>query len=167
MAEFFQSWIFWFLIGLILLHFICKESIKRDKEKFKQKYKNLSEYDNFEVTRTQDLKTEGVLFKNNTDLYNQAFDIIFFDIIFKDDQTTITIKGVEYKFVRNINAFSIYEKITNKKFNLQNIHDFYILIYCLLIANNPGLLLGIDEFLMAIEECEMEGDSSEEQIIPG
>lgn len=162
MAEFFQSWIFWFLIGLILLHLICKESIKRDKEKFKQKYKNLSEYDNYEVAPIQDLKTKGVLFKNNTDLYNQAFDIIF-----KDDQTTITIKGIEYKFVRNINAFSIFEKITNKRFDLHDIHDFYILIYCLLVANNPGLLLGIDEFLMAIEECEMYGDFSKEQIIPG
>ena len=162
MAEFFHSWIFWFLVGLIILHLICKLSIKFEEEDRKERYNKLLYQNHYETETEKVLKTTGFpLFKYKTDLYNKAFDIIF-----QDDQTTITVKGVQYKFVRNIKAFSIYEKISNKSFNLHNIHDFHILIYCLLLANNPGLPLRIDEFLAAVEECEMEESSFKEQVFP-
>ena len=155
MASLFHTWIFWFLVGLVIVHLLCKQSLKKDEARKKQQ-RILWEHGIFGVDVTKDLKMQGApFFKCCSEVYNKALDIIFMD-----GHTTITIDGVQYNFQRNIKAFEIYEKITQKRFSLNNIHDYYILMYCLLVVNNPGMSLRIDEFLTIVEEIEKDEISS-------
>lgn len=155
MAAIFQSWIFWLMVGVFIIHLLCKPSVKEDEERKRMK-RILWEQGIFGVDVYKDMKLQGApLFKCFSEVYNKAFDVIFLE-----NQTTITIDGIRYNFARNIKAFEIYEKITHKRFTLYDIHDIYILIYCLLVVNNPSMSLRIDEFLTNVEEIEKEGISS-------
>lgn len=155
MEQFFHSWIFWFLLFLLIVHILCKQSLKEDKERKKQQ-SILWAHGIFGVDLTQDMKMQGApLFKCCTEKYKKAFDVILFE-----NQTTITIEGVQYKFERNIGAFKVYEKIMNKEFTLSDIHNVYVLMHCLLVVNNPNLRLRLDEFLRYVEKTEVVLDKS-------
>ena len=156
MAQFFHSWIFWFLLGLIIVHMVCKQSLKKDKER-KMQQSVLWEHTTLEADATKNMKCkEAHFFNDSSDVYNQALDMIF-----SDNQTTVTIQGVQYKYKRNINAFKVYEKITNQRFTLSNPHNVYILMHCLLVVNNPNTNLRLDEFLNYVEEIEADLNNSE------
>lgn len=155
MAAFFQSWIFWFLLVLLVIHLICRSSLKKDEAQLKQK-EILWQGGIYGVDLTVNQREIGApLFKCCIENYNQAFEILF-----SDGETTLNINGIEYNYRRDIRAFSLYEKITNSKFALSTIHDVYILMYCILVVNNPGITLRIDEFLDCIHENEKEEKKS-------
>ena len=153
MSQFFHSWIFWFLIGLVIVYILCKHSLKKDEERKKQQ-RILWENGIFGVDVTKDLKMQGApFFKCCAEVYNQALNMILID-----NQTTITIQGVQYKYKRNLNAFKVYERVTNKGFTLSDIHNVYVLMHCLLVVNNPNMNLRLDEFLSYVEETETKLD---------
>lgn len=159
MTQFFHSWIFWLLLILLIVHLLCKQSLKKDEQR-KRQQRILWEHGIFGVDVTKDMKMQGApLFKCCTEIYNKALDVVFLD-----NQTTITIQGVQYKYERDIAAFKVYEKVMNKRFTLSDIHNVYVLMYCLLVVNNPNIQLRLDEFLSYVEEVEIDLDKSKQHL---
>lgn len=65
---------------------------------------------------------------------------------------TITIKGNEYNVKYTIRSMFIFEKITKKQFKIESIMDWYILYYCIILANNMDTTLTFDEFIDACDD---------------
>ena len=63
----------------------------------------------------------------------------------------ITIKDTTYKVKYSIRAMFVFEKLTGKIFNLENLMDWYIFYYSMILANNPECVLLFDDF---IDECD-------------
>ena len=65
---------------------------------------------------------------------------------------TITIKGNEYNIKYTIRSMFIFEKITKKQFKIDSLMDWYILYYCIILANNMDTTLTFDEFIDACDD---------------
>ncbi len=65
----------------------------------------------------------------------------------------IQIKGTAYNIRYTIRAMFVFEQITGKIFRLENLTDYYLFYYSLLIANNPDLQMTFEDF---INECDDE-----------
>lgn len=65
---------------------------------------------------------------------------------------TITIKGNEYNVKYTIRSMFIFEKITKKQFKIDSLMDWYILYYCIILANNMDTTLTFDEFIDACDD---------------
>lgn len=63
----------------------------------------------------------------------------------------ITIKDNTYKVKYSIRSMFVFEKLTGKIFNLENLMDWYIFYYSMILANNPECTLLFDDF---IDECD-------------
>lgn len=63
----------------------------------------------------------------------------------------ITIKDQTYKLKYSIRAMFVFEKLTGKIFNLENLMDWYIFYYSMILANNLECTLLFDDF---IDECD-------------
>ena len=67
-------------------------------------------------------------------------------------ETTIKIKGDEYKLKYSIKALFLFEEIAHKTFAIETLMDNYILFYSFLIASNPKMELSFDEFLAETDD---------------
>ena len=67
-------------------------------------------------------------------------------------ETTIKIKGDEYKLRYSIKALFTFEEITGKTFAIETLMDNYILFYAFLITSNPETDLSFDDFLAETDE---------------
>lgn len=65
----------------------------------------------------------------------------------------IQIKGTAYNIRYTIRAMFVFEQITGKIFRLENLTDYYLFYYSLLVANNPDLQMTFEDF---INECDEE-----------
>ena len=65
---------------------------------------------------------------------------------------TITIKGNEYNVKYTIRSMFIFEKITKKQFKIDSLIDWYVLYYCIILANNTDTTLTLDEFIDACDD---------------
>ena len=65
----------------------------------------------------------------------------------------IQIKGTAYNIRYTIRAMFVFEQITGKIFRLENLTDYYLFYYSLLVANNPDLQMTFEDF---INECDDE-----------
>lgn len=65
----------------------------------------------------------------------------------------IQIKGTAYNIRYTIRAMFVFEQITGKVFRLENLTDYYLFYYSLLVANNPDLQMTFGDF---INECDDE-----------
>lgn len=65
----------------------------------------------------------------------------------------IQIKGTAYNIRYTIRAMFVFEQITGKVFRLENLTDYYLFYYSLLVANNPDLQMTFEDF---INECDDE-----------
>ena len=65
---------------------------------------------------------------------------------------TITIKGNEYNIKYTIRSMFIFEKITKKQFKIDSLIDWYVLYYCIILANNMDTTLTFDEFIDACDD---------------
>lgn len=156
MESIFQSWIFWILLIIFFLIIFSRPAAK-PVTKWDREKKILGENGYFGINLDKDHRLSGSpLFHCYSDYYQKAFDIIFFD-----NQESITINGEEYIFKRNIKAVKIFEKITHRRFCLENDFDLYILIYSLLLANNESMTLRIDDFLSYAQKSERNCSNSE------
>ena len=63
----------------------------------------------------------------------------------------IQIKGTAYNIRYTIRAMFVFEQITGKIFRLENLTDYYLFYYSLLVANNPdlqpALVIQLQDFL--------------------
>ena len=67
-------------------------------------------------------------------------------------KNTVTIGGAEYTLKAGMKAMIIYEKLTDQPFGLKNTTDVVSYIYSALLAGTPGMKLGLDELLDAVDE---------------
>lgn len=65
----------------------------------------------------------------------------------------IQIKGTAYNIRYTIRAMFVFEQITGKIFRLENLTDYYLFYYSLLVANNSDLQMTFEDF---INECDDE-----------
>lgn len=63
----------------------------------------------------------------------------------------ITINGKTYNFKQNLKAMIMYEKMTDKPFNITTFTDIITLMYCCIIASNEDEYIGFNEFLEALD----------------
>ena len=63
----------------------------------------------------------------------------------------ITINGKTYNFKQNLKAMIMYEKMTDKPFNITTFTDIITLMYCCIIASNEDDYIGFNEFLEALD----------------
>lgn len=63
----------------------------------------------------------------------------------------VTIKDKTYKVKYSIRAMFVFEKLAGKLFKLDNLIDFYIFYYSMILAGNPECTLLFDDF---IDECD-------------
>ena len=59
----------------------------------------------------------------------------------------IQIKGTAYNIRYTIRAMFVFEQITGKIFRLENLTDYYLFYYSLLVANNPDLQMTFEDFI--------------------
>lgn len=64
----------------------------------------------------------------------------------------IKIKGTEYNFKINIRGMMIFEEVRKKTFELTNLTDTYVYMYCILTACNDNFVMTFDEFLDELDE---------------
>lgn len=64
---------------------------------------------------------------------------------------TITINNKEYKIKYTLRALFIFERITNKAFEIKTLLDNYIFFYSMILANNEEII-DWDEFINALDE---------------
>lgn len=64
----------------------------------------------------------------------------------------IKIKGTDYNFKINIRGMMIFEEVTKKTFELTNLTDTYVYMYCILTACNDNFVMTFDEFLDELDE---------------
>ena len=64
----------------------------------------------------------------------------------------ITIQDKEYKLKYTLRALFVYEKIAGKAFKFEGLYSEYLLLYCILIANNENFELSFDEFIDICDE---------------
>lgn len=64
----------------------------------------------------------------------------------------IKIKGTDYNFKINIRGMMIFEEVTKKAFELTNLTDTYVYMYCILTACNDNFVMTFDEFLDELDE---------------
>lgn len=64
----------------------------------------------------------------------------------------IKINGKDYKIKNTLRAMFIFEKITNKPFQIETLLDNYIYFYSILLANNNDNILSWDEFINALDD---------------
>jgi len=67
----------------------------------------------------------------------------------------VTIKDKTYKVKYSIRAMFVFEKLTGKLFKLENLMDWYIFYYAMILAGNPDCELLFDDF---IDECDLNPD---------
>lgn len=65
---------------------------------------------------------------------------------------TITINGKEYKIKYTIRALFIFERITERSFEIKTLLDNYLFFYSMLLACNPSDVLSWDEFIDALDD---------------
>ena len=65
---------------------------------------------------------------------------------------TVKIKGMEHAIGGQLRAMLIWEAVMDKPFELKLQGDILLFYYCLLVAGNPDLGIGFDEFIAAMEE---------------
>lgn len=153
MEHSFLPWMLGFLGIFLILHFLCRPSAKQKSsfDKWDREYKILHECGIFGVDLNKDHRLSGCpLFHCYAKDYQKAFDIIF-----SENQETTWMNGEMFIFKRNIRAIKIFEEITNRRFNLSDDSDLYLLFYSLLLANNKGMTLRADEFLSYVYENEL------------
>ena len=59
----------------------------------------------------------------------------------------IQIKGTAYNIRYTIRAMFVFEQITGKIFRLENLTDYYLFYYSLLVANNSDLQMTFEDFI--------------------
>lgn len=64
----------------------------------------------------------------------------------------IKIKGTDYNFKINIRGMMIFEEVRKKTFELTNLTDTYVYMYCILTACNDNFVMTFDEFLDELDE---------------
>lgn len=67
-------------------------------------------------------------------------------------ETTIKIKGDDYKLRYSNKALFTFEEITGKTFAIETLMDNYILFYSFLITSNPETDLSFDDFIAETDE---------------
>ena len=65
--------------------------------------------------------------------------------------TRITINGVDYTLKPGMKAIIIFEKLTDKEFSIKNTTDIVTYIYSAMLSGTPGMKLGFDELLDAMD----------------
>lgn len=63
----------------------------------------------------------------------------------------ITIKDEELTLKYTIRAIFIFEKITDKAFELRTISDFYVYLYSLILASNPDTQITFNDL---VDKCD-------------
>lgn len=64
---------------------------------------------------------------------------------------TITINKKEYNVKYSIKALFYWEQITGKSFSIETLFDNYLLLYCMILVNNPDNVLSWDDFINALD----------------
>lgn len=67
-------------------------------------------------------------------------------------QNVVTINGTDYTMKTGMKAILVFEKITEKAFEIKNTTDVVAYIYAAMAAGTPGLRLGFDELLDAFDD---------------
>lgn len=62
------------------------------------------------------------------------------------------IKGKEYNLKFTLRAMMIFEGVTQKPFQLNNITDEYIYLYCMIMANYPDANITFDDLIDAMDQ---------------
>ena len=65
---------------------------------------------------------------------------------------TITINGTDYTVKPGMKAIIIFENVTDKPFQIKNTTDVLMYYYAALLAGNPGMKLGLDELVDAVDD---------------
>ena len=65
---------------------------------------------------------------------------------------TITINGSTYAVNPGMKAIIIFENVTDKPFQIKNTTDMLMYYYSALLAGNPGMKLGFDELVDAVDD---------------
>lgn len=65
---------------------------------------------------------------------------------------TIKIKETEYKVKYSLRAMFVFEAITKKPFDITSLIDNYILLYSIILANNPDNPIDWNDFVDACDE---------------
>lgn len=66
--------------------------------------------------------------------------------------STIKINEIEYKVKFTIRAMMIYERVSDAPFNLNNVTNQILYMYCVLLANNPDMTMTFEELIDYIDE---------------
>ena len=67
------------------------------------------------------------------------------------EEKTITINGEAYTLRTGMKAIIIFERLTDKPFELKNTTDVLAYVYAAMLAGTPGMKLGFDELLDAFD----------------
>jgi hypothetical protein len=69
------------------------------------------------------------------------------------EEKTITINGEAYTLRTGMKAIIIFERLTDKQFELKNTTDVLAYVYAAMLAGTPGMKLGFDELLDAFDNA--------------
>lgn len=69
------------------------------------------------------------------------------------EEKTITINGEAYTLRTGMKAIIIFERLTDKPFELKNTTDVLAYVYAAMLAGTPGMKLGFDELLDAFDSA--------------
>lgn len=69
-----------------------------------------------------------------------------------EKKNTITINGTDYAVKPGMKAIIIFENVTDKPFQIKNTTDMLMYYYSALLAGNPGMKLGFDELVDAVDD---------------
>lgn len=69
-----------------------------------------------------------------------------------EKKNTITINGTDYAVKPGMKAIIIFENVTEKPFQIKNTTDILMYYYAALLAGNPGMKLGLDELVDAVDD---------------
>lgn len=65
---------------------------------------------------------------------------------------TLKINNIDYKVKFTVRALMIYEKVSDEPFNLNNVTNQILYMYCVLLANNPDMTLTFDELVDYLDD---------------